>query len=119
MKIVNLTEPLERKAKDGDEVLDKVDKVMVRRLKTGDLLNAIDGAGGKDNPGTLLRHLTSRATRLSLKEVDDLCLEDGMAVMEAVESFLPASLRTGTSALKSSQEASDIPPTSTPGDQSA
>jgi hypothetical protein len=119
MRTVLLTQPFELKAKDSDDVLEKIDKVMVRPLKTGDLLSAIDGAGGKDNPGTLLRHLTSRATRLTLNQIDNLCLEDGMAIFDAVESFLPASLRTGADASKSSQGPLDTPTMSTTGDQDA
>jgi len=117
MKTITLIHPIEIKAKETGELLESISSVPVRRLKTGDLLSAIDAAGGDDKPGTLLRYLTSRATRLTLKQVDDLELDDGVQIFEAVESFLPNSLRTGRIASNSSQGHSDTPPTSDGGDR--
>jgi len=116
MKAFTFKTPLVTRSKETGEVIDKIESCTVRPLKTGDLLAALDGAGD-DKPGSLLRHLVSRSTRLTIKQIDDLDLEDGLALVSAVESFLPASLRTGRIASNSSQGPSDIPPTSDPGDQ--
>ncbi|TXH32525.1 MAG: phage tail assembly protein [Rhodospirillaceae bacterium] len=116
MKTITFQSPLEIRAKEGGEVIEKIESCTVRALKTGDLLSALDAAG-EDKMGSLLAHLASRATRLTVKQIQSLSLEDGVEVIQTVESFLPASLRTGRLASPSSQGLSDTPPTFGDGDQ--
>lgn len=100
MEPIFLKHPLRRVVKDTGEVIESIDSVTVTRLKTGALLNALDAAG--ERQGSLMRHLISQSTRLSLEDVNRLELEDFMAISAEMESFLPASLQIGGTASNSS-----------------
>lgn len=116
METITLHDPLVLISKENGEVVDKIETVNIRRLKTGDLLSALDGAGsGKE--GSLTRHLISRATRLTLKQVDELEIGDFEQITEVLDRFLPNSLRTGGTQSSSSPEHSDTPEDVVPGDQ--
>lgn len=112
MTTIYLKHPIELRTKDGD-VVKTIDSVEVTPLKTGALLNALDEAGKRE--GSLLRALFKRSTRMSGDDVDRLHLEDFAVIMAEVESFLPASLRTGGMHSNSSQEHSDFPTDGTNG----
>jgi hypothetical protein len=116
-KTIPLSTPIERRSKDSGKVLDAITELTLQPLKTGDLLAAIDHAGGEERAGKITGYLIARSARLKVQEVNDLPIEDGMKLLDAVKDFLPASLRTGGIASLSSEEALDIPPTADDGDQ--
>lgn len=113
MDKIYLTTPLEEKSKSDGSTVSKIDFVIPRPLKAGDLINALDAAG--DRAGSVFAHLMASSTRLTVKQVRELSLEDWASISEAVEVFLPASLKTGKPALKSSSEPLDTLPTLTGG----
>lgn len=111
---VFLKSPLQRIVKDTGEVVSTIDSVTVSKLKTGQLLTALDIAGNKQ--GSLMRHLISMSTRLTHEEVDRLDIEDFTAISAEMEGFLPTSLQTGGTGSNSSQEPSGSQPATSGGD---
>jgi len=91
---LTLAKPLTRKTKDTGEVVESIDTLTFRPLVAGDLFAALD-AGGAGGEGSLVRALLARSVNMAHKDIDRLDLEDLVAAMERLESFLPASLRTG------------------------
>jgi hypothetical protein len=114
MEKIFLKHPLELKNKETGEVVQRIDHVVMVRLKTGAYLNALDEAGSKQ--GSLMRALLCRAARLSAESVDRLELEDFMTLAKELESFLPSGLKTGASGSSLSPEPSGFPQDGSDGD---
>lgn len=89
-----LTKPLTRKTKETGEVVESIDTLTFRPLVAGDLFAALD-AGGEAGQGSLVRALLARSVNMAHKDIDRLDLEDLVSALGKLESFLPASLRTG------------------------
>lgn len=92
---VKLRTPIERKTTDG-KVVETIAELTLRKPKLGDLIEALDAGGGDKSPGTMLLHLASRCAGVSPADLAGLDLEDGAAVLQAVQGFMPAGLLNGT-----------------------
>lgn len=111
-----LRAPIERRSARSGAVVDSIAELRFRPLLLGDLTHAIDAAG-PGNQGALLLQLAARSAGVSAEDLAGLGIEDGMAVMEAVQGFMPAGLRTGTNGAPSSPAPSALPPTGANGAQ--
>ncbi|TXH34793.1 MAG: phage tail assembly protein [Rhodospirillaceae bacterium] len=114
-RTVDLKTPLKIQTKSG-EVIEEIKTITLYPLKGGDLLSAFDAAG-TDKVGTMLAHLASRSSRLTISQIQALEVEDLFAVVNEVQSFFPRGLQIGPIVLNSSSEPSDIPTVSTTGGQ--
>lgn len=94
-RVVRLREPVVRRTKAGDPV-ETLAEITLRPPKLGDLVAAMDAAGGSTAVGTLTLHLAARCSGLTPGELGELGLLDGAEVMEAVAGFMPPGLRAGT-----------------------
>jgi len=116
---LKLQQPIERRSKATGEVVDSIAELHLRPMKMGDLVAAMDAAGAvaASAPGTLTLHLAARCAGVSPHDLEELGIADGFAVFEAVQGFMPAGLKTGTSGSGSSPGASASPRTGGSGDQ--
>ena len=92
---IALRQPIERRSAQTGKVVDSVAELLLRPLKLGDLVAAMDAAG-EGGKGTMTLHLAARCCGVGAAELAELGIEDGMEVMDAVAGFIPAGLRTGT-----------------------
>jgi hypothetical protein len=92
---ITLRQPIERRSASTGQVVDSVAELVLRPLKLGDLVAAMDAAADAGK-GTMTLHLAARCCGVTAAEMADLGIEDGMEVMDAVAGFIPAGLRTGT-----------------------
>lgn len=117
MTTIFLKVPLRTTVKDTGEVVKEIAEVTITPFTTGAILDAMDESGGKQ--GALTRSLISKSTRLSHADVNRLALEDFAVISAEMESFLPASLRTGAMGLNSSPGLSGSPSDGNTGDQTS
>ena len=105
---ITLREPIIlRSAQTGAEI-DRTEVLTFREPRAGDMAAAID-AGGKDAPGTMIVALAARCTGLTRAQVEDLSIDDFLALSEVANSFLGAGLATGKTASGSSSAPSGSP----------
>jgi hypothetical protein len=95
--ILTLKEPLELRSAKTGEVINTIATLTLRKPKLGDLVAAMDAAGGTKEPGTMTLHLASRITGMPVRDLAELGLEDGAALLERVAGFMPAGLTGGKS----------------------
>jgi hypothetical protein len=95
-KRIALRQPIELRSKATGQVVDSLGELVMRPLKLGDLVAAMDAAGGGKDIGTMTLHLAARSCGVSAEQLAELGLEDGAEVLNAVTDFMPAGLRTGT-----------------------
>jgi hypothetical protein len=111
---IRLRTPIERRTTEG-RIAERIEALTLRKPKLGDLVAAMDAAGGDRAMGTLTLHLAARCTGMSPGDLAELDLQDGAEVMEAVAGFMPAGLRNGTDGSTSSPASSASPPTGATG----
>jgi hypothetical protein len=105
---ITLSEPIIlRSAQSGAEI-DRTEVLTFREPRAGDMAAAID-AGGKDAPGTMILALAARCTGLTRAQVEDLSIDDFLALSEVANSFLGAGLGIGKTASPSSSAPSGLP----------
>jgi hypothetical protein len=98
---ITLSEPIVlRSAQTGAE-LDRIAVVTFREPRAGDMAAAMD-AGGKDGGGTMILALAARCTGLTRAQVEDLSVDDFMALSEVATGFLGTGPATGKTASGSS-----------------
>jgi hypothetical protein len=116
-RTIKLRQPIElRSAKTGD-VISSIAELTLRSPKLGDLVAAMDAAGGGKSAGTMTLHLAARCTGVSAADLEGLGLEDGAELLEAVAGFMPAGLGTGPAISKSPPAPSGSRRTGDAGDQ--
>lgn len=93
---VKLRGPIERRSKETGQVLERIEELVIRPLKLGDLVAAMDASGGGRDLGTLTLHLAARACGVPAGDLAELGMEDGQEVLDAVTGFMPAGLKAGT-----------------------
>lgn len=113
---ITLGQPIERRAAESGRLIERITELTLRPPTLGDLVAAMDAAGGTA-PGTLTLHLAARLAGLSPRDLEGLSLADGAEVLAAVTGFMPAGLLTGSSGSPSSPEASASLPTGATGGQ--
>jgi hypothetical protein len=114
---ITLGQPIERRAAESGRLIERITELTLRPPTLGDLVAAMDAAGGAAAPGTLTLHLAARLAGLSPRDLEGLSLADGAEVLAAVTGFMPAGLLAGTSGSPSSPEASASLPTGATGGQ--
>lgn len=114
--VLELEEPIRLISAETGQVVSEIAELRVRPPKLGDLVAAMDAAGGA-NPGTLTLHLAARLTGVPMRDLEGLGLADGGRLLDAVSGFMPAGLRTGTGGSPSSPAASASLPTGGSGGQ--
>ncbi|HEY4254586.1 MAG TPA: phage tail assembly protein [Roseomonas sp.] len=101
--------PIERRSARTGAVVDRIAELRFRPLLLGDLTAALDAAGA-GNQGALMLQLAARSAGIAAEDLAGLGIGDGMAVMEAMQGFMPAGLQTGTNGAPSSPASSALPP---------
>lgn len=114
---LTLLEPIQRVSKQTGEVVDSITEIHLRRPKLGDLVAAMEAAGPGASSVSMTLQLAARLSGIPAAELNELCMEDGAALLELVAGFMPAGLRTGTGGSPSSRGASASPQTGETGDQ--
>lgn len=114
---LKLRQPIELRSAKTGAVISRIEELTLRAPKLGDLVAAMDAAGGNKSPGTMTLHLAARCTGMSAADLEGLCMEDGAELLEAVAGFMPAGLGTGPGISKSQPGPSASPPIGDAGDQ--
>ena len=115
--VITLRQPIELRSTRTGEVVSRIAELTLRPLTLGDLVAAMDAAGGGKAAGTMTLHLAARSTGVSVADLEGLGLEDGAELLEAVAGFMPAGLGTGPATSKPPQARSGSRPTGATGDQ--
>jgi hypothetical protein len=96
VKTIHLSNPIQRRSAMTGEVVDRVAELTLREPTAGDMVDALDEAGGDTRRiGSLTRALACRCAGISRADFDALSLDDGSRLMEAVAGFLPAGPKIG------------------------
>ena len=116
-RVIKLRQPIELRSAKTGEVISSITELTLRPPKLGDLVAAMDAAGGGKSAGTMTLHLAARCTGVSAADLEGLGLDDGAELLEAVAGFMPAGLGTGPAISKPPAAASGSHRTGGTGDQ--